>query len=67
MLTEKTGSCDMASGFRLTVNPLNQGAIFEAQGTTLYKGTIVCSNSKEEIEQYCVDNGIELPVEEDVV
>ena len=63
MLTEKTGSCDMQGGFRLTVNPLNQGTIFEAQGITRFAGTIVCSDSKSEIEQWCVDNDVTLPEE----
>ncbi len=64
MFKVKTGSCDMQGGFRLTVNPQHQHGIFEAQGTTTFDGTIVCSDSKEEIEQWCIDNEVVLPVEE---
>ncbi len=63
MLTEKTGSCDMQEGFRLTVNPLNQQGIFKAQGTTYFAGTIICATTKEEIEQWCIDNDVTLPEE----
>ena len=63
MLTEKTGSCDMQTGYRLIVNTLNQQGIFEAQGTTIFNGTILCSDSIEEIEAYCLENEIILPVE----
>lgn len=66
MLTVKGNQCDMQGGFRLTVNPERQGPIFEAQGCTMFNGIIVCSDSKEEIEQWCVDNDVTLPAEEEL-